>query len=355
MGFTRRNLLTSALVLFGCRPPVRSTRAFTPAPLSRWDAHVHIPAEAGSGAYRNLARWGIEGGLNLSGGPSLRRFQLQRSLQPQGWHLAITLPWSHAASEEFVFAAERHLTRARDAGASALKIEKGLGLHYRGPKGLLEIDDPWLDPIFERAGALQLPVFIHSADPESFWKPVGPNHPRFEELSVHPGWAYAGRPVPGFEALWTAFVRRVERHPDTRFVGVHFGNRAEDPERVGRLMRRLPNLWVDLAARIPELGHHDPEALRRLFLEHQDRILFGTDFAVVGPDAYMLGTLGEDPATPDQVPEYFQACFRWLETDQRFPSMTPLQGRHRIVGLNLPVPVLEKIYRKNAEALLTGA
>ena len=35
-------------------------------------------------------------------------------------------------------------------------------------------------------------------------------------------------------------------------------------------------MMADLAARIPEIGRHDPEQVRRLFLKYQDRILFGT-------------------------------------------------------------------------------
>ena len=48
---------------------------------------------------------------------------------------------------------------------------------------------------------------------------------------------------------------------NTTFVSVHFGNNSEDPFWVGKMLDANPNMYVDIAARVPELGRHDPEKL----------------------------------------------------------------------------------------------
>ncbi len=176
---------------------------------------------------------------------------------------------------------------------------------------------------------------------------------RLEELTAHPGWSNHEKDVPSFESLLEEMLRLVARHPSTNFVAVHFGNHSEDPFWVGRALDEHPNLYVDLAARLPELGRHDPRRLHELFVRHQDRILFGTDTGL-GPEGfYMLGSFGEEPNRAEEVGPYFRAHWRWLETwDQAQPSPTPIQGRWTINGIGLPAAVLEKIYRGNAERLL---
>ena len=73
-------------------------------------------------------------------------------------------------------------------------------------------------------------------------------------------------------------------------------------------------------------------------IEHQDRILFGTD----GP-------------WPEQRLKYY---WRFFETfDENFPYSEkdpPPQGLWRINGIGLPDDVLEKLYYKNALRILPG-
>ena len=81
---------------------------------------------------------------------------------------------------------------------------------------------------------------------------------------------------------------------------------------------------LDLAARIPELGRHDPAQVHRLFLKYQDRILFGTDFQVY--DRLIQGSSGKEPPPTDADAEVFYAKeWRWLETrDRNWAHMTPI-------------------------------
>jgi hypothetical protein len=98
---------------------------------------------------------------------------------------------------------------------------------------------------------------------------------------------------------------------------------------VEQSLEKHPNLMADLAARIPEIGRHDAEKVRRLFVRYQDRILFATDFQVY--NRLTLGSGGSGPPpTDDDALSFFQKHWRWLETnDRQFEHMTLIQ-RHRI-------------------------
>jgi predicted TIM-barrel fold metal-dependent hydrolase len=249
----------------------------------------------------------------------------------------------------------KELEEAHRLGARGVKIFKALGLTVRRSDGaLLAADDPALDPLFEAAAALGMPVAIHTGDPVAFWLEPSEDNERYDELSVHPGWSYYGRTVPSWEALFEGYERLVARHPKTTFIGVHFGNAPEDPERVGRMLAKYPNLYVDTAARVPELGRRDPAAMRALFITWQDRILFGTDLGVGEAEgALMFGSTGASPPGPADEERFYASTYRWFQTrDRQIPSPTPVQGRWSIDGIGLPDEVLVKVYSGNATRLL---
>jgi predicted TIM-barrel fold metal-dependent hydrolase len=320
--------------------------------------HLHISPSELERTHAIMDEVGIAWGLNLSGmwpgGPGGPLEQQMEAAKKSGRLLvACNLPWQAARRvPNFPEIAVELLRESKRQGAVALKIEKGLGLRALKPDGtVLAVDDPWLDPIFAEAGALGLPVVIHTADPKAFWLPSDEKNERIEELTAHPRWSYYGEPVPSFEALLQQLINTVKKNRKTTFVGVHFGNNSEDPFWVERMLDENPNLYVDIAARIVELGRHDPERLRKVFIKHADRILFGTDLGVNEDGFLMLGSFGEEPNKREEVGPFFKAHYRWLETREEQASPTPIQGRWNIKGLGLPKDVLEKIYRRNAERL----
>lgn len=361
----RRTGLLILLLLAACpkREQADAPESREPAPEDRRvvDTHLHIsPTEVGT-AIEIMDEVGIAWGLNLSGhwpGGPLEE-QLELAARAGRIAVACNLPWVLARrSDRFPEISAQILTEAKQLGARALKVEKALGLAARKPDGtLLTVDDPWLDPIWTRAAELGLPVVIHTGDPKAFWLPVDPQNERFEELSAHPGWSNYGDPeVPSFDQLLAQLIHVVERHPKTTFVSVHFGNNAEDPTWVGQMLDRYPNLNVDLAARLPEIGRHEAKRVREIFMRHADRILFGTDTGVSPRGALMLGSHGTSPNRREEVKPYFLAHWRWLETsDSPIPSPTPIQGRWPIHGIELPPGVLAKIYRENATRLFGPA
>ena len=337
--------------------PARSAR------LPRIDLHTHISPDGIERAVKLMNEWGIDGAVNLSGmypGPPRHALETQLAAAARaGGRIAVfTTPDFRVVrlTRDYGKAMAAQLAEGHRLGAIGLKITKGLGLGIPGPDGrhLLAIDDPGLDPLWEEAGALGMPVAIHIGDPKAFWKPTTPDNERWDELRAHPEWSFSGPNFPPWQALYDAFERLVARHPKTTFIGVHFGNDPEDPANVARMLDRYPNFYIDTAARVPEIGRHPQDEMRRFFIKYQDRILFGTDTGVGAEDDQMMyGSNGENvPTRADEV-RFFTATWRYFETsDKQFESPTPIQGRWKIDGIGLPEPVLRKVYFENAARLL---
>lgn len=236
------------------------------------------------------------------------------------------------------------IEQAHRDGARGLKILKTLGLYLRTDitKGqLVKIDDPRFDPMWDACGQLRMPVAIHVSDPVAFFRPTDRFNERYEELKNHPDWSFHGGDFPSNAELLDARNRVFARHPKTRFIVLHAGNYAENLGNVSEALDRYPNMTVDIAARIGELGRQ-PRTAQAFFDRYQDHVLFGTDATPHG-DEY-----------PQQVfeDELYEIYYRFLETaDEYFdyaPARVPPQGRWRIYGVGLPDGVLRKIYNGNA-------
>jgi len=332
--------------------------------LSRIDVHAHISPDGVERALALMDRWGIDGIVNLSGmvpGPPRHMLETQLEVaRASGGRIAVFTNVNFIRAvrtrPDYGTALAEELSVAKEMGAVGLKIPKGLGLGYPAPDGetVLAVDDPKLDPLFEEAGNLGMPVAIHTGDPKAFWLPPDTKNERLEELRAHPDWSFFGEPVPSWQQLYDQFERRVARHPKTIFIGVHFGNDPEDPANVGRMLDKYPNLYIDTAARVPEIGRQDAAQMRQFFEKYQDRILFGTDVGV-GPtqDDMMYGSNGALPPTVDDERRYFESTWRYFETsDKQFESPTPIQGQWKIDGIGLSEQVLRKIYFENTARLL---
>ena len=331
------------------------------------DLHQHIDytTQHLARAIKIMDAVGVGLGVNLSGGtvtrstngaPSEfeRNKRLADQLFPGRFLHYMNLDYQGWDQPDFAERAGRQVEEGHRLGAAGFKEYKRLGLYLRDRAGkLIRIDDPKLDPVWKRCGELNMPVSIHVADPRAFWLPFDNQNERWKELKDHRSWWFGDTNIyPARMELVEALNRVIERHPKTTFVCVHFANNSEDLEWVDRTLGRSPNMMADLAARIPEIGRHDPELVRRLFVKHQDRIVFATDFQVY--DRLILGSSGNEPPPTDADAETFYAKeWRWLETwDKSFAHMTPIQGDWTISGIGLPASVLRKIYFDNARRLL---
>jgi predicted TIM-barrel fold metal-dependent hydrolase len=240
------------------------------------------------------------------------------------------------------------LEQARQDGARGLKILKTLGLYLREnitSGSLVKIDDPRFDPMWDACGQLNFPVAIHISDPIAFFTPTDRFNERYEELNNHPDWSFHGGDFPSNDELIAARNRVMARHPKTQFVALHTGNFAENLGNVSENLDRYPNMSVDIAARIGELGRQ-PRTSRKFFDKYQDRILFATDATPHGDEF------------PQQVfnDKLYEIYFRFLETEDEYfdyaPAKVPPQGRWRIYGIGLPETILKKVYHENSARLL---
>jgi predicted TIM-barrel fold metal-dependent hydrolase len=215
------------------------------------------------------------------------------------------------------------------AGAVGIgEIGKGLGLSTRKADGSrLQIDDPALQPIWEAAARLKLPVFIHTADPQEFWQPLDFTNERWLELALFPGRRYPSEQYPAFETLMTERDNMLRRNPKTTFVIAHLGWHANDLGRLAALMTDLPNVHAEVGAVLYDIGRQ-PRAAHDFFVRFQDRILFG-----------------KDSYQPEEYPYYW----RVFETrDDYFDYYRDYHASWKLYGIDLPDAVLKKVYFGNA-------
>jgi predicted TIM-barrel fold metal-dependent hydrolase len=240
------------------------------------------------------------------------------------------------------------IEQAKRSGAKGLKLLKTLGLFLREnitTGELVKIDDGRFDPMWDACANLDMPVGIHVSDPVAFFRPTDRFNERYEELNNHPDWSFYGQGFPSNAELLTARDRVFARHPRTQFIALHVGNFSENLASVSDSLDRFPNMSVDIAARIGELGRQ-PRSARAFFEKYQDRILFGTD-AIPHGDEY-----------PQQLfcDRLYEIYYRFLETGDEYfdyaPARIPPQGRWEISGINLPDSILKKVYYQNAARLL---
>jgi predicted TIM-barrel fold metal-dependent hydrolase len=281
---------------------------------------------------------------------------------------AATLHVKHKLKEKFEFFANVSWNRVVEAGwgeseadrverevgfgAKGIKFFKAMGLAARDAnEKLIPIDDPRFDPIMDRAAKLNVVVAIHVGDPKAFFEPPTPDNERYDELKLAPDWSFYGEDYPPLMELWKQTERLVSRHPATTFLFIHLGL-SEDLDYMEKLLDAHPNVFVDTSARVPEFGRHPADEVRRFFLKFQDRILFGTDLSI-SPDHWQLGSVSETPVGLEDAVKFYQAHFRFFETDlKNIDHPTPIQGRWKVNAIHLPADVLHKLYYANAEKLI---
>ncbi|MEP7312865.1 MAG: amidohydrolase family protein [Pseudomonadota bacterium] len=237
------------------------------------------------------------------------------------------------------------LKRAARMGARGVKENKSYGLSQLDADGkVVAIDDPRMDPVWETAGKLGMPVLMHTAEPAGFFAPTDEHNERLLELLRYPGFSLYGPGTPSHKDLMDQRERLLAKHPGTNFIGAHFGMNPEDLAYVGYMLDKYPNYYVDMSSVVQELGRQ-PYSARRFFIRYQDRILFGTD-----------GGFGNDPAGEWPAERMYRSYFEFLETDNEYfdypMKSISKQGTWEIYGIDLPPEVLEKIYVRNAERLL---
>jgi len=269
--------------------------------------------------------------VNLSGrnGDLLKRsVQNIKDHYPKRFIVFANVDFNGVGSEGWGEKAARQLETDVRNGANGLKIFKNLGFSVRDIHGKrVTVDDPRLDPIWEKAGELKIPVLIHTADPKPFWDPMDSMNERWLELATHPGRKRSNSDPAPWDTLISEQHRMFKNHPHTTFIAAHFGWYPNNLAKLGQLLDEMPNVNVEFGAVIAELGRQ-PRMAKQFFTKYQDRILFGKD---------------------SWAPEEYTTYFRVLETeDEYFPYHKKYHAFWAMYGMGLPDDILKKVYYKNA-------
>jgi uncharacterized protein len=310
------------------------------------DVHNHLGKASGprvldpAALIAEMDAAGVAQVVNLDGGwgedlkATIEKFE---GAYPGRFLTFARVDWSKIEEPDFGIKAAAQLEEDVRTGAHGLKIAKSnLGLAKDSSGNFIPVDDPRAFPIWEKCGELKIPVAIHVGDPAAFFTPLDRFNERYDELQDHPNWLfYPG--YPPLETILQQMMNVVARFPNTIFIGAHVGCYAENLRWVGEQLDKYPNFYVDIDARISELGRQ-PYTARRFMIKYQDRVMFGTD------------------TRPDR--EAFRIYWQFLETDDEYFDVAKshhLQGRWQAYGIYLPDEVLEKVYYKNATKLIPGA
>ena len=227
--------------------------------------------------------------------------------------------------------AEQVIAKVRDDGYIGLKF--WFGPPYRtlrdGQEGITRIDDPRFAEFFaslEKANILM--ASLHIADPNQVFGNRG-------DWLKDP--VYFWRQIRAFENV-------VAKYPDLTIIAAH-GSWLVCQDAQLDFLRYMfstyPNFYLDISATCQYIPLVNRENLRDLYIEYQDRILFGTDGGRVGDDNMVNYITGR-----------YANFFAILETDDIVSG--GYFGNNPTKGLELPREVLEKIYYKNALKLYPG-
>ena len=226
------------------------------------------------------------------------------------------------------------MDKAVELGVKGLKVYKNLGLTETDNEGnRIKVDDPRLDPIWNKCGELGIPVLIHTGEPAAFWLPKDKHNERWLELKQYPSRYKDPEKNPSFEEVMAEQHNIFRKHPNTKFIAAHLGWFGNDLERLGKLLDEMPNVYTEIGAVLAELGRQ-PITARTWLIDYQDRVL-------MGKDTYKK--------------EEYYTYFRVLETsDEYFDYYRKRHAHWKMYGLSLPDSVLQKIYYKNALKVIPG-
>ncbi len=275
--------------------------------------------------------------VNLSGqtGDRLKRtVEVMKGRYPKRFVVFANMDYDDLDQPGFSERVAQRLEQDVKNGAQGLKIFKdfGMELHYKNGQRV-HVDDPVFSPVFEKCADLGIPVLIHVAEPSAFFDPWDKYNERWLELKQFPQRARPPSKYPSFETLMTERNHLFAMHPRTKFIAAHLAFHGNDLARLGRLFDEHPNVYVDIAAVLAELGRQ-PYSAHDFLTKYQDHVLMGKDIY--------------------EVNEY-KWYFRCLETRDEYIEY--YRKRHafwRIYGFQLDDEALKKIYYKNALKLVPG-
>jgi hypothetical protein len=135
-------------------------------------------------------------------------------------------------------------------------------------------DDPRMDPIWDRCARLGMPINMHVSNIIWVYHPQDYSNDGLMNEFV---WRLDTKPgIMGHDALIQSMERMLQKHPKTTYIFCHFANLDYDYTRLGALLDKYPNMYVDNAAQFCE-SSTTPRATLAFYQKYSDRVLYGTD------------------------------------------------------------------------------
>lgn len=341
------------------------------------DAHTHVFPQYADLAVRVMDRVGISYSITLEWhdgfGSTLQEHLKIFNQYPDRFVVFGNVDFRRINEPNFARDAAQQMEKDVASGMRGLKIYKALGLEYRHPDGSFwRINDERLDPIWQKAGELGIPILLHTADPSGFWQPMKDlNFWNGVVYGEYAWWGYYRKDYPCRETLLGERNEVIQRYPNTTFICPHVGSRADCLDTAADELDALPNMYYDISARIPLLGMSDRRAAhaRRFLTDYADRILFGTD-AIYDETNVPTGVQAQCLYQPYEIPlegadpreKYVETSVEFLrsnldflltETLQTKPPFKRNRAGFTIRGLGLPKEICEKLLYQNIEKILS--
>ena len=304
------------------------------------DMHTHPYAKTAAEIeawVRNMDEVGVEKAmiLTMSTGPAFDDIYRKYAKYPERFEVSCGFDFAGCDKPGFGPAALKELERCRQAGA------RGVGeIHDKG-KGLrsgksnapgMHPDDPRMDSLWEKCGALGMPVSLHVADPIWMYQKMD----RYNDGLMNAySWRLDNQPdIVALSGMVDIFERTLARHRNTTFIACHFMNLDYDLGRLGEVLERNPNLYADISARYAETAPI-PRFAAQFYEKHADRLVYGTD-------------MGVDTAM-------YRVTFRILESlDEHFYETEQFAYHWSLNGFGLSDAILRQVYHENAYRLLVA-
>jgi predicted TIM-barrel fold metal-dependent hydrolase len=280
------------------------------------------------------------------------RKQLQRQIDKAvelvrsgGGHFALCTTFDPYKFANPLFSADaiKQINRDFAQGALAVKVWKNVGMEIKDSSGkYIMSDDPKFAPIYKDIAARGKTLMTHQAEPDVAWGPPDAADPSWSYYQENPQWYVANRPgFPAKQRILDARDHVLAQNPKLRMVGVHLGSMERDLDNIARHLDKYPNFAIDTAARMEYLMLMPREKVSAFLIKYQDRVLYGTDLDLL-PDANPPDALTEWQST-------YARDWRFLATGE---TLT-VEGK-QVRGLNLPQPVLQKLFHSNAIRWIPG-
>jgi predicted TIM-barrel fold metal-dependent hydrolase len=327
--------------------------------IPRFDAHTHLFHDRD---YMEdlLEEWRLKvlviniTGEDLFDRPMDQRWEAMKEMKaryPDRVGLCTSFDPSGVTEDGFADRVTAQLGRHLDAGATAVKVWKDIGLNVRDDDGsYVQIDDPRLQPIWAFLAERDVPVIAHTGEPRAAWQPLDKESPHYRFYSENPKYhMYCRDDVPDWAEVIAARDRWLEQNPNLTVVGAHLGSMAHDLEMVSDRLDRYENFYVDTAERFGDLVTQPTSTVRHVFKRHADRILYGTDVIVEHPADRV------SEAQRAQEKEAYESMlgnhWDYLTSGDSILVQDKLVEPVQVSGLNLPSNVVQAVYHDNAAKL----